>query len=87
MSLENIVCFPGVEPPVTEAEIQSSVVGFLQELAEKAAAGEIKSFYAVVFDNEGGASSLMSGDHARPLEVIGAVDLLKQHYMSMVNHA
>jgi hypothetical protein len=84
MSLENVVCFPGVEPPVTEAEVKQDLVGFLTELTEKAAAGEIRSFYAVAFDNEGNANNLMSGDHESPLEVVGALDLFKDIYKTIV---
>lgn len=84
MSLENVVCFPGVEPPLTEAEIKHDLVGFLEELTEKAAAGQLKSFYAVAFDDNGDAINLMSGNHESPLEVVGALDVFRDIYKSIV---
>ena len=84
MSLDNVVCLPGVSPPITDAEAAEGLVEMLTDLLNDAKKGELTSFYGILFTADGDHTRVMAGDHVLPFEVIGALEVYKQVFANML---
>jgi len=65
-------------------EPNAALVAALKDILADAESGRLQSFFAAGFLNDGLRMSCVLGDHSNIYEVVGSIEMLKQHYIT--NH-
>jgi len=65
-------------------EPNAALVAALKDILADAESGRLRSFFAAGFLNDGLRMSCVLGDHSNIYEVVGSIEMLKQHYIT--NH-
>jgi len=65
-------------------EPNAALVAALKDILADAESGRLQSFFAAGFLNDGWRMSSVLGDHSNIYEVVGSIEMLKQHYIT--NH-
>jgi hypothetical protein len=80
--MTNVTALRGAVVPTNEPN--AALVAALKDILADAESGRLQSFFAAGFLNDGLRMSCVLGDHSSIYEVVGSIEMLKQHYIT--NH-
>ncbi len=77
--MDNVTSLYG--DPIPSNEPNEALIKVIKKILTDAESGELQSFFAIGFMNDGTRMSAICSYHTNAYEVIGSIELLKQTYI------